>query len=94
MIKENQELEGQFYTECARLLGVAYTYKPWPYHRPTRWNNRAPGNGRFPGIGLVRMYSPTVIQISLRDPTLSKFCKSPQEAYDTLALWKTTAISK
>lgn len=93
---ESIELEGQFYNECARLLGVASTYAPWPFptRRPDRWNNRSPGNGRFSGIGIVRMYAPTVIHISLRDPALSKVCSSPQEAYETLVSWKKTAISK
>jgi hypothetical protein len=96
MKKENQELEGQFYNECARLLGVAYTYKPWPYEYrgPDRWNNRSPGNGRFPGIGTVRMYGPTSIHISLRDPALNKTCKSPEEAYQILTSWKKTTTSK
>ncbi|MCZ4091296.1 hypothetical protein [Sinorhizobium psoraleae] len=74
-----------FYEECARILDVEHSYTRWPYGRITRWNNRAAGNGRFPGYGLVRMFGPHHIQIALRRPTeLNLLCHSPEEALAAL----------
>lgn len=29
---------------------------PWTHSRRTRWNNRAPGSGRYPGFGIIRVF--------------------------------------
>jgi len=68
-MKENEiDVEQGFYERCAELLGVPYTYRSYPYKGHTsRWNNRDPGNGRFPGRGLIRLYGDTV-HMMLRHP--------------------------
>jgi len=72
-----------FYEECAKVLGVESAYKA-PYHDykwPNRWNNRAPGNGRFEGRGLVQMYGPSCIHIVLHHPQkVNKQVRSTDEA--------------
>jgi hypothetical protein len=45
-----------FYQRCAELLGVEHQYRPFRYGKRTRWNNRTPGSGRFPGRGLIRAF--------------------------------------
>ena len=56
-----------FYEKCAKLLGTTYDCKPFLYRKPTRWNNRSPGEGRFPGFGLIRKFG-NEIHVSLRYP--------------------------
>jgi hypothetical protein len=83
MREEYREVEEGFYQKCAQLLGIEYTYTPWPSptRGPNRWNNRHAGNGRFPGFGTVRFYSPSHIHIMLRHPVqLNKACRSVEEA--------------
>nr|CAD6437860.1 hypothetical protein REQ54_04307 [Rhizobium sp. Q54] len=58
----------RFYADCAQLLGTQIEYSRWPYGTPDRWNNRRPGNGRFPGFGIIRMFGPNLVQVSLRHP--------------------------
>lgn len=84
MNEERKAVEEGFYQRCAELLGVQHTYKMYPYTRRTRWNNRTPGNGRFIDRGLIRMFSPTLIQVALTTPRINKTCKSMQEVYDLL----------
>lgn len=57
----------EFYRRCADLLGTSYdcTGLDAPYR--TRWNNRRPGNGRFPGFGIIRLHGEEV-HVSLRHP--------------------------
>ena len=45
-----------FYDACAAILGVEHDFAPFRYAKRTRWNNRKPGSGRFPGRGLVRAF--------------------------------------
>ena len=66
-MKKENAIEG-FYQKCAELLGAKHAYKKFPYGKRTRWNNRSPGNGRFVGHGLIRMFSPSLIRISLTVP--------------------------
>ena len=56
-----------FYEKCAELLGTTYECKPFPYCRPTRWNNRSPGQGRYPGFGQIRKFG-NGFYVSLRHP--------------------------
>lgn len=58
-----------FYEECARLLGTSYECEPFPYRKRTRWNNRAPGSGRYPGIGIIRVFGDEV-HVTLHNPRL------------------------
>lgn len=56
-----------FYLQCAELLGTSYNCKPFPYSKRTRWNNRAPGSGRYPGFGTIRKFG-NQVHMSLRHP--------------------------
>ncbi len=59
------EEKREFYERCGEILGIAHVYnKPVP--RRNRWNNRRPGNGRFPGFGLVQCYGSSVRVMSKR----------------------------
>jgi hypothetical protein len=85
MRKEHIEAEGRFYATVAEMLGTSYDYKPWTGRPPNRWNNRHPGNGRFPGYGTIKMFSPTSIHVCLRAPVpINRMCRSEDEVYDLL----------
>lgn len=56
-------MERAFYAECEEILGVDHAFKE-RFERLNRWNHRMPGNGRFPGYGLVRLYSSGTVHIS------------------------------
>lgn len=82
MESQKIEIEHRFYQRCAELLSTTHAYKPWVGRPPNRWNNRHPGNGRYPGFGTIRMYAPNLIQVSLREPVLiNRTCRSPEEVY-------------
>lgn len=61
-----QKLE-DFYTECAAILGTTDDCEAFTHYKRTRWNNRRPGRGRFPGFGLIRAFG-DVVQIALHHP--------------------------
>ena len=76
-----------FYEECAKILGVDSNYKiPYSAYRwPNRWNNRAPGNGRFEGRGCVMMYGANCIHIMIHTPQkLNCKVNSIDDAYAAL----------
>jgi hypothetical protein len=85
-MKENEkDVEQGFYEECAKLLNCAeHTYRAFPYRKRTRWNNRAEGNGRFPGFGLIRMFSPNLISVAVKTPALQGQYSSTQAALDAI----------
>ena len=80
-IEERVKVEEEFYSDCAEILGTEHEYRdcvPRPkMHRDgevyipstmaTRWGGREPGNGRFPGFGIIRLFGDTV-QIRLTKP--------------------------
>ncbi len=77
----------QFYEECAKILEVDHNFQVpyFAYKWPNRWNNRAPGNGRFEGRGCIMMYGPTCIHIMLHSPQkVNCRVSSPDEAYAIL----------
>ena len=55
----------------AQLLECETDYTPYPYTKKTRWNNRSPGNGRYPGRGIVRRFNGTNIHLFLRIPLIN-----------------------
>ncbi len=69
----------EFYAECAALLGVDHEGKPFTHYRRTRWNNRTPGQGRYPGCGIIRVFGSTV-HIALNSPSLSGTFSSKEDA--------------
>jgi hypothetical protein len=95
MNPEQHAVEERFYRECARLLDVVHAYTPWIGRPPSRWNNRHPGNGRFPGFGTIRMHGPNHIHVALRQPViLNRVCRSVEEVYDLLRKLKLKALSQ
>jgi hypothetical protein len=79
----------------ARLLDAVHTYRPWIGRPPNRWNNRHPGNGRFPGFGAIRMHAPNHIHVALRQPViLNRVCRSSDEVYDLLRKLKLKTLSQ
>lgn len=57
----------EFYNRCAELLGVEHEYLPFEYRYRTRWNNRKPGSGRYPGYGIIRKFGGQ-IHVALTKP--------------------------
>jgi hypothetical protein len=79
----------------ARLLDAVHTYRPWIGRPPNRWNNRHPGNGRFPGFGTIRMHAPNHIHVALRQPViLNRVCGSSDEVYDLLRKLKLKGLGQ
>ena len=75
------EEEEVFYQAVAETLGCAgHSYRKFPYSKRTRWNNRAPGNGRYPGFGLVRRFGSTNVVVQLHTPRLHKHFKNTTDA--------------
>lgn len=64
MIKEEHEIRigrmKDFYTKCGEILGCGHDFHT-PFRKKTRWNVRVLGNGRYPGYGVIRWFSPTMI---------------------------------
>lgn len=85
MRPSTQESEQIFYRQCAELLGAAHAYRPFPYAKRTRWNNRAPGNGRFPGFGLIRVFGERVHMQLRRPAPINRRFASKAEALNFLA---------
>jgi hypothetical protein len=66
-VRPGAETEQRFYRRCAEILGLPHDYAPFTHDVRTRWNNRRPGSGRFPGGGLVRLFGDRV-HVALRQP--------------------------
>ncbi|HYD87562.1 MAG TPA: hypothetical protein VEA80_08820 [Vitreimonas sp.] len=80
MNDEKLVVEQGFYQACAELLGAEHDYRPFPFRRRTRWNNRAAGNGRFPGFGVIRIFGDRV-HMQLRAPAaVNRWFASQAEA--------------
>ena len=92
--------EKEFYKECVKIVGTESEYTTpkkiskrfnretgemyQPPTSATRWGGREPGNGRFPGLGLIRCFGSNCIQVNIKNPTLSKTYESYEEALDAL----------
>ncbi len=57
----------EFYNKCAELLGTEYNCESFKYPYRTRWNNRTPGSGRYPGFGIIRKFG-NKIHVALQRP--------------------------
>ncbi len=85
MREEHRQDETAFYARCAEILGVEHEYRPWTGRGPNRWNNRKPGNGRFPGRGTVRYFAPDAIHVCLHSPRpVNRLARSSAEAHALL----------
>lgn len=69
-----------FYTRCAELLGVEHEHRPFRYGKRTRWNNRTPGCGRFPGRGLIRSFGSHVHMALYRPKPINRLFDSREAA--------------
>jgi len=71
----------EFYDAVAAIFDTVHLYviPPTPGAK-RRWGPRTPGNGRFPGHGIVRFFSPTSIHVVLHDPILSGVFNDPEIA--------------
>lgn len=78
---ENEFSVEAFYQKVAELLQCdGHVYRQFPFGRRTRWNNRAAGNGRFPGHGLVRYFGPAHIHVGLTEPPVNGLFHSADDA--------------
>lgn len=85
MREEHRQEETAFYARCAEILDVEHDYRPWTGRGPNRWNNRRPGNGRFPGYGTVRYFGPNAIHVCLHTPRpVNRYARSAAEAHALL----------
>lgn len=50
----------------------------------TRWGPRIPGNGRFAGVGIVKYFTESAIQVMFHDPTLVKTFGSEDSAIEAI----------
>ncbi len=81
MRQDCRDAERAFYEAAAETLGAHHEYQPWTGRGPNRWNNRRPGNGRFPGFGTVRFFGPNAIHLCLHAPRpLNRMAGSADEA--------------
>ena len=95
---EKVKSEEDFYSECAEILGTEHQYRDdaprpkvdrdgnvyTPMTKATRWGGREPGNGRFPGFGIIRLFG-SVVQVQLTEPKrLSGIFNSKEEALSFL----------
>ena len=81
MEENDTGVEEGFYREVARLLDCSgHEYSRFPYSRRNRWNHRRPGNGRYPGHGIVRRFSASMISVQLNSPRLGGIFGSADEA--------------
>lgn len=79
----------EFYTKVAEVLETDYTFwKPTGLWKK-RWGPRDPGNGRYPGHGLVRIFG-SQVHVSLYDPPLSKVFDSKEMAFAEI-VWAASA---
>lgn len=90
----------EFYKACEDILetktefkepkvpSIRYNRETGEPYRPstiaTRWGGREPGNGRFPGRGLIRVFGPTLIQVALNDPNISGIFNSMDDVLRAL----------
>jgi hypothetical protein len=64
----------EFYARCGEILGIEHEWND-PAGWRTRWNNRAIGNGRFPGFGLIRCFGNDIMVTSkIRGTRMFKTC--------------------
>lgn len=78
--------EQDFYAKCGEILDIDHDYHR-PFSKRTRWNARTIGNGRYPGFGVIRRYSDTLIHVVSRHG--SKEFKSETDVYAYLGEVKT-----
>lgn len=80
----------EFYHQVANLLHTIHVFKePRRYLR--RWGDRTPGNGRFPGHGIVRVFAPQDIHVALYEPVLTGTFKSFASALEAIGQAVATA---
>lgn len=101
MTNNYNQLREDFYNRVASILEIDHTYIPRQkfvfFNRETnqveqcqtdktRWAGRNPGNGRFPGFGLVRYFGDDQIQVITK--THCRTFSSQEEALDFISQQK------
>lgn len=71
----------EFYERCAEILGQEFEDCSFKHYKRKRWNNRKPGNGRYKGFGLIRVYG-NMVHISTS--TTNKLFNSKELALEWL----------
>lgn len=80
MIDDRFDVEQRFYETVAELLECDDHSYLVPVPKRTRWNNRHPGNGRFPNHGIVRYFGPSHILVHLTNPSVHGLYHSAEDA--------------
>lgn len=71
----------EFYLRCAEIVGVETVLtERSKYYRRNRWNNRKPGNGRFPGVGIIRVFGSQVHVALTKPETIQRIFMSKEES--------------
>lgn len=75
----------EFYQKCSEILDIEHKFKTiWKNERRSgRWGPREPGNGRFPGFGLIRWFGPNYIHMTGKG--INKSFTSPENALEYLS---------
>ena len=88
-----------FYKLCDEIVGVESEYKQplkiypktdrdgnkvQPMTNASRWGGREPGNGRYEGYGLIRVYNASCIHITFKNPNINNTYDSFDEALKDL----------
>ena len=82
--KDEFEAQRIFYQTCADILEQEFVHQP-PTFRRTRWYPRVPGNGRYPGCGLINYRSRTHIEVNLYAPGILRgVFDSPEATFEAL----------
>lgn len=81
MKTEKQKLiEKEFYRKCGEILSIDHHYQTPPKNRK-RWY-REKGNGRYPGFGLIKIFSLNQIHVTFRGG--NRLFSSMDEVYSFL----------
>ena len=85
-----------FYNQIAILLNTTHTYSTFNDNLPvnkktgirfntnaTRWGPRTPGNGRFPGHGIVRDFGSEIL-VNLHEPEINGIFESREKALNAI----------
>lgn len=75
--------DDEFYRRCGEILGVSHEGAAFGHYQRTRWNNRTPGRGRYPGRGMVRLFGDTV-HIALSQPPCTRVIHGREDALQML----------
>ena len=71
----------EFYEAVGEILGTGHdSLIRSEHYQRSRWNNREPGNGRYPGHGLVRYFATDHITVTFQSGDINGSYASASEA--------------